>query len=246
MYNKKQKSCLELGYRSIIKRLPENVSFDQVIDVIEELNQTDTINGILLQLPTPKHLDSFELLKKIDPEKDVDGLHPYNLGLLFSNRKNLVPCTPQGCIQLIKRACSDLKGKRAVVLGRSVLVGKTLAILLTHNNASVTLLHSQSKDIPDICKEADIIISAVGKPLFVKKDFIKDGAIVIDVGINKIDGKIVGDVDFTNVAPLTSFITPVPKGVGPMTVVNLMINTMASFFQFSKMGIPNELQEILN
>jgi methylenetetrahydrofolate dehydrogenase (NADP+) / methenyltetrahydrofolate cyclohydrolase len=232
----KQIACQKVGIESKIYDLDENVTKNELLDLIGQLNQDKNIHGILLQLPLPNHIQYNDILKAINPIKDVDGLHPENLGLLISNRPRIIPCTPQGCLQMINSVHPNIDGKKVVVLGRSILVGKSLAILLINQNASVTVLHSLSKNIQQTCSQADILVVAIGKKYFIDDSFIKKGATVIDVGITKgDDSKIYGDVDFEKVIEKVNFISPVPKGVGPMTIANLLLNlTNCLKLQFSK------------
>ena len=229
--NNKIKGCAEVGFESRKVVLPETASQDEVLTVIKELNADPKVNGILLQLPLPKGLDEQPLLAAIDPNKDVDGLHVVQRGRLFCGLPALLPCTPYGIMQLLKTYDIDPQGKRAVVIGRSNLVGKPLSIMLLNANATVTICHSRTVDLPAVAREADILVAAVGKANFVTADMVKDGAVVIDVGINRVDGKLVGDVDFEAVAPKCSYITPVPGGVGPMTVTMLLANTLEAYKQ---------------
>ncbi|MEF3255263.1 MAG: bifunctional methylenetetrahydrofolate dehydrogenase/methenyltetrahydrofolate cyclohydrolase FolD [Deferribacterales bacterium] len=227
--NMKEKSCLEAGYKSVVDRLPKESSTDDVLNLVNKYNNDPTINGILVQLPLPKHIDEKKILFAIDPSKDVDGFHPFNVGLMQIGEDTFYPCTPYGVMKMFEEYGIDLSGKNAVVLGRSNIVGKPMASLLLKSNATVTICHSKTKDLPKVCASADILVAAIGKPNFVTKDFVKPGAVVIDVGINRVDGKLVGDVAFNDVEPIASFITPVPGGVGPMTITMLMYNTMISF-----------------
>lgn len=221
----KRKKCEQVGIIFEKHTFDESVSEFEIISLIEKLNSDKSVSGILVQLPLPFHLNSKNICEKILPCKDVDGFTSTNSGKLLQGNAELLPCTAIGIMEIIKSADIDISGKHCVVLGRSDIVGKPTAILLLHNNATVTICHSKTKDINNICKKADIIISAVGKEKFVKKEMIKKGAIVIDVGINRNSlGKICGDVDFDNVSPLCSIITPVPGGVGPMTVAMLIKN----------------------
>ena len=194
--------------------------------MVEKFNNDDKIHGILVQLPLPKQVDEKKVLRAIKAEKDVDGFHPYNVGLLNIGEDCLMPCTPLGVMNMMKDYGINLSGKNAVVIGRSNIVGKPMAAMLTKANATVTICHSKTENIKEICKKADIIVAAIGKAKFVTEDFIKDGAVVIDVGMNRVDGKLCGDVDFENVKDKCSFITPVPGGVGPMTITTLMENTL--------------------
>ncbi|HEX9501393.1 MAG TPA: bifunctional 5,10-methylenetetrahydrofolate dehydrogenase/5,10-methenyltetrahydrofolate cyclohydrolase [Thermoanaerobaculia bacterium] len=193
---------------------------------VDSLNNDDNIDGILVQLPLPQQIDPKKVIDAIDPAKDVDGFHPINVGLLHLGRPILVPCTPAGVLRLIASTGTDVVGKRAVVIGRSDIVGKPVAALLLRENATVTICHSRTRDLPDVVREADIVVAAIGKPRFVSAEMVKPGAIVIDVGINRLDGKLAGDVDFDRVREVASWITPVPGGVGPMTIAMLMKNTV--------------------
>jgi methylenetetrahydrofolate dehydrogenase (NADP+)/methenyltetrahydrofolate cyclohydrolase len=193
---------------------------------VDSLNNDDNIDGILVQLPLPKQIDPKKVIDAIDPAKDVDGFHPINVGLLHLGRPILVPCTPAGVLRLIASTGTDVAGKRAVVIGRSDIVGKPVAALLLRENATVTICHSRTRDLPDVVREADIVVAAIGRPRFVSAEMVKTGAIVIDVGINRVDGKLAGDVDFERVREVASWITPVPGGVGPMTIAMLMKNTV--------------------
>lgn len=227
--NNKRKLCQKVGIFSHIKYLPAHTSKQDLASVIEKFNHDGNIHGILLQLPLPGHLDSSYFLNCIDPAKDVDGLHPYNSGLLMAGKPGMVPCTPQGCMQMIQSVMPDVSGAHAVVLGRSVLVGKPMAMLLCNANASVTLLHSKSQNIDKICKSADIVVAAIGQPLLLDRSYFNQDAIVIDVGITSVNGKTTGDVNFEDVFGHVKAISPVPFGVGPMTVVNLILNTLKGF-----------------
>jgi len=229
--NSKKRTCLELGINSVEYALDTTTTQEQLENLIEKLNQDPKINGILVQLPLPNGLDESRVCKKILPQKDVDGFHPMNVGMLATGidfEYSIKPCTPFGVIELLKRENIEIKGKHAVVIGRSNIVGKPLALLLLRENATVTICHSYTRDLKDICKTADILVAAVGKPKFVTADMVKEGAVVIDVGINRDETtkKIVGDVDFETVRRVASYITPVPGGVGPMTVAMLMKNTL--------------------
>ncbi len=222
----KIKACEELGIRSYSYELPENSTQEQVESLLKELGQDDNVDGILLQLPLPKHLNENSAVACIPVEKDVDGFSAENLGLLLQNKAKIVACTPLGVMKMLEKYGVDPKGKHAVIVGRSETVGKPMALLLLNANATVTICHSKTKNIKEICKQADILVAAVGKAKFITEDMIKDGAVVIDVGINRNqDGKLCGDVDFENVKEKTSYITPVPGGVGPMTITMLMYNT---------------------
>lgn len=224
--NNKIKGCEQVGFRSICHRFDDGVPQEQVADVLRQLANDDTLDGILVQLPLPKGYDSEYLLSLIPDSKDVDGFSPANTGLLSMNRPNTVSCTPLGIMSLLASTGRELKGKHAVVIGRSNTVGKPMAMLLLNADCTVTVCHSRTRDIAEIARQADILVAAVGRAGFVTADMVKDGAIVIDVGINRIDGKLYGDVDFASVAPKCSYITPVPGGVGPMTISMLLKNTL--------------------
>lgn len=226
----KEKACASIGLISRMIHLDESVSQKELEAQIEQFNQDPDVDGILVQLPLPKGLDENQAILKIDPDKDVDGLHPLNVGRLYLNQPGFVPCTPRGIMKLLEKMGCDPCGKRAVVLGRSKLVGSPVARLLQNANATVTVCHSKTADLPDICREADILVAAIGKPHFVKENFVKEGAYVIDVGINRTeDGHLTGDVDFEQVKDHVTAITPVPKGVGPMTICMLLDNTMLAY-----------------
>ena len=220
----KGKRALELGYNFEHKKFEENVSEEDVIKYIEEKNNDEMTDGIIIQLPLPSHLNSSKIVNAITPLKDVDGLTYYNAGHLMANEVALLPCTPKGIIALLDEYNIELEGKNVVVIGRSLLVGKPVANLFINRNATVTLCHSKTKDVGMYTRNADIVVVAIGKAHFLKEDMVKDGAVVIDVGISRIDGKLQGDVDFANVSKKCSYITPVPGGVGPMTVYELMNN----------------------
>lgn len=226
----KEKACEQTGIVSFGKHLPGNSSEAEIRDLIESLNADDRVDGILVQLPLPNHLDAVPLLLAIDPEKDADGLHPLNLGRLLRGEEGLRSCTPAGVMELLAANQIDPAGKKAVVIGRSILVGKPLAMMLLEANATVTIAHSRTPNLPEVCRQADILVAAVGRPELVSADWIKPGAVVIDVGINRLeDGRLVGDVAYAEAAELASWITPVPGGVGPMTVAMLLHNTVLSY-----------------
>jgi methylenetetrahydrofolate dehydrogenase (NADP+)/methenyltetrahydrofolate cyclohydrolase len=234
----KIKQTEEVGFNSIEHKLPTNVSENELLSIINDLNHDKKVNGILVQLPLPEHINSDVILDKIESSKDVDGFHATNVGKLWSGLNSLVPCTPLGCSLMIKKLYNDLSGKKAVIVGRSNIVGKPMAALLIKMNATVTIVHSRTKNIEEICKSADILVAAVGVPNMVKGTWIKKGCVVIDVGINRIekDGKnvLVGDVDFNEAIKNSSMITPVPGGVGPMTIACLLLNTLnASKIQYN-------------
>jgi len=222
----KGRKCEELGIRSIVKRLSESASEKEVIDTVTQLNEDESVHGIIVQLPLPSHIDPEVVISHIDPNKDVDGFHPVNVGWMFIGRNRFVPCTPAGIIEILDRSGIEIEGKRAVVVGRSNIVGKPLSILLLQRNATVTVCHSRTANLPEVTRQADILVAAVGKAHLIKADMVKEGAVVIDVGINRVDDKIVGDVDFESVKEVASAITPVPGGVGPLTVIMLMRNTV--------------------
>ena len=225
----KERSTIAAHMGSVAHKLPETTTQSELLALIKLLNNDDSIDGILVQLPLPKHIDTNAILEAIDPNKDVDGFHAINVGRLNSGLDGFVPCTPLGIMELFKAYNIDVSGKNAVVIGRSNIVGKPMAALLLNAGATVTIAHSKTKDLASICKNAQIIVVAVGKPNFLKADMVSDGAIVIDVGINRLDsGKLVGDCDYESVAPKCSMITPVPGGVGPMTIAMLLSNTLKS------------------
>ncbi len=225
----KEKSAKEVGLKSEIIKYPENIDEKVVLEKIKELNTNETVSGILVQLPLPKHIDKQKIIEAIDPSKDVDGFHPMNVGNLSSGYESSIPCTPLGCYLLIKKIEPNLSGKKAVIVGRSNLNGKPMTQLLLKENCTVTITHSRTKDLKTECLEADIIVAAVGIPELVKGDWIKKGCIVIDVGINKTDQGIVGDVAFDEVSKNAKALTPVPGGVGPMTIACLLKNTIDCF-----------------
>ena len=225
----KRKACADVGIYSEEYKLPEDTTQDELLKIIDRLNNNDKINGILVQLPLPNHIDESLILKAVSPQKDVDGFHPVNAGLLFQGEQKFIACTPHGIIKMLEFYNIDIQGKNAVVLGRSNIVGKPASMLLLQKHATVTICHSRTKNLQEILKEADIIVAAIGRAHFVTKDMVKKGAVVIDVGINRLDtGKLAGDVDFENVKDLCSHITPVPGGVGPMTITMLLWNTVMS------------------
>ena len=221
----KKRACEYIGIKSLAYELPEETSEDELLELIGKLNSDASVHGILCQLPLPKHIDENRVINAIDPHKDVDGFHPQSVGSLVIGQPGFVSCTPAGIIQLLKRSNIDIEGKHCVVIGRSNIVGKPMALLMLRENATVTICHSKTSDLKKICKEADILIVAIGKPEFVDSSFVKEGAVVIDVGIHsKADNKLTGDVNFSDVEPHVSAITPVPGGVGPMTIAMLMSN----------------------
>jgi len=224
----KIRACEEVGIRSIHHHLGEGTPQDELIDLVRELGEDDSVDGILVQMPVPEHIDPDEVVAAIAPEKDVDGLTATNAGLLAQGRPGLVPCTPQGVMELLRVAGTEVEGKRAVIVGRSILVGRPLAALLLNANATVTVCHSRTADLPAVCREADILVAAVGRPRMIQGDWVKEGATVIDVGINRTDDGLVGDVDFEAASERAAAITPVPGGVGPMTIAMLLRNTLAA------------------
>lgn len=225
----KEKACEEVGFFSEKFALPESTTQEELNALVKELNARKDINGILCQLPLPKHLDDKEVINLIDPAKDVDAFHPVNVGAIMIGDYNFLPCTPAGVMELIHATGVDVCGKKAVVIGRSNIVGKPMAMLLLHENATVEITHSKTQNLADITKEADILVAAIGKAKFVTADMVKDGAVVIDVGMNRDEnGKLCGDVDFEAVKDKCAFITPVPGGVGPMTISMLMQNTLTA------------------
>lgn len=225
----KHKACAEVGFYSEVHELPADTAQEQVIALIDRLNAQENIHGILVQLPLPKHLDEQTILLRIKPEKDVDAFHPYNVGKIMIGDYNVLPCTPAGVMQLLCRSGVSAAGKHCVVIGRSNIVGKPMAMLLLHDNGTVTVCHSRTPDLKAQTLQADILVSAVGRAGFVTADMVKPGAVVIDVGINRnADGKLCGDVDFDAVSEVASMITPVPGGVGPMTITMLLQNTLTA------------------
>ena len=228
----KKKACAYIGIESLSYELPKETTQEELLELVEELNGNSAVGGILVQLPLPEHIDEDKVLLAIDPRKDVDGFHPVNVGNLSIGRPGFVSCTPAGVIQLLKRSGIEIEGKECVVLGRSNIVGKPMAMLLLRENGTVTVCHSRTRNVKEITKRADILVVAVGKPKFVDESFVKEGAVVIDVGIHRNEGgKLCGDVDFDRVAPHTSAITPVPGGVGPMTIAMLMQNCVETPLQ---------------
>ncbi len=248
----KGKQSSEAGMGSDTIRLDQSVPEQNLLDLIQKLNEDTTVNGILVQLPLPKHIDEAKVISAIDPDKDVDGFHTVNVGRLWTGAKVPIPCTPFGCLQMLRETLGDLTGKRALVLGRSNIVGKPMAALLLNENCTVTIAHSSTTDLADRCREADILVAAVGRPHMIPGDWIKPGATVIDVGINRIDApekgnnedgstksKLVGDVNFDEAKLTASYITPVPGGVGPMTIANLLRNTVIAACRQKGLTEPN-------
>lgn len=221
----KKKACEYVGIRSLAYELDENITEKELLDLINDLNDRDDVNGILVQLPLPKHISEKKVIETINPKKDVDGFHPMNVGALSIGDEGFISCTPYGIIELLKRSDIDIKGKECVVVGRSNIVGKPISMLLIRENGTVTVTHSATRDLKEVTKRADILVAAIGKPRFINADYVKEGVVVIDVGINRDENnKLCGDVDFESVEPLASAITPVPGGVGPMTIAMLMTN----------------------
>jgi len=230
----KKKACEYIGIDSLSFELPEETTEEELLQVIDKLNMDEAVHGILCQLPLPRHINEKTILNRISPKKDVDGFHPQNVGALVVGDFGFVSCTPAGIIELLKRSNVEIEGKNCVVIGRSNIVGKPMALLMLRENATVTICHSKTKSLKEICKEADILIVAIGKPKYITKDYVKEGAVVIDVGIHRDENnKLCGDVDFNDVEPLCSAITPVPGGVGPMTICMLMKNCLEAMKYYS-------------
>lgn len=223
--NNKKKACAYIGIESLSYELDETISQDTLLELIAELNENEKVNGILVQLPLPRHIDENAVIEAISPVKDVDGFHPETVGNMCIGTRGFLPCTPAGVIQLLKRSNIEIEGKECVIVGRSNIVGKPMAMLLLRENGTVTITHSRTKDLKEVTKRADILVVAIGKPKFITKEFVKEGAVVIDVGIHRNENnKLCGDVDFDDVVKKVSAITPVPGGVGPMTIAMLMNN----------------------
>lgn len=221
----KKKACEYIGIKSVSHELPEETTEEELLTLVKQLNEDASIHGILVQLPLPKHIDEDKVIRTISPKKDVDGFHPQSVGALSIGQPGFVSCTPAGIIQLLKRSGVEIEGKECVIVGRSNIVGKPMALLMLRENATVTICHSRTKDLKEVTKRADILIVAIGKPKFINAEYVKEGAVVIDVGIHRNEeNKLCGDVDFDSVEPLASAITPVPGGVGPMTIAMLMNN----------------------
>lgn len=236
--NSKKRDCEEVGIKSFEYSLPEQTSEEELLGLIDALNQDPAVDGILVQLPLPKHLDEAKVIRRINSEKDVDAFHPYNVGELMIGRPVFAPCTPAGVMELIKDAGLDVAGKNCVVVGRSNIVGKPMAMLMLQDNATVTICHSKTKDLKAVCKEADILIAAIGRANYITADYVKEGAIVIDVGMNRnSEGKVTGDVDFPAICEKASAITPVPGGVGPMTRAMLLKNTIKACNMHKNYGL---------
>lgn len=227
--NNKKKACEFIGIESRAFELPESTTQEELLSIIKQLNEDENVNGILVQLPLPKHIDEDLVIKTISPTKDVDGFHPQSVGALCIGQEGYVSCTPAGIIQLLKRSNIEIAGKECVIIGRSNIVGKPMSLLMLRENATVTITHSKTKDLKEVCKRADILIVAIGRPKMITADYVKEGAVVIDVGIHRNENnKLCGDVDFESVAPHCQAITPVPGGVGPMTIAMLMNNCVES------------------
>jgi methylenetetrahydrofolate dehydrogenase (NADP+)/methenyltetrahydrofolate cyclohydrolase len=222
----KHKACEDVGFKSTILRHPADETEENLLMAIEGLNNNPDVHGILVQLPLPKHLNEEKILLAIDPKKDVDSFHPYNVGKLMIGNYDFAPCTPAGIMEMLKREKIEVEGKECVVIGRSNIVGKPIAQFLMQANGTVTICHSKTRNLSDVCRRADILVCAIGKPKFVTGDYIKPGAVVIDVGINRLDGKLCGDVDYEVAKDIASYITPVPGGCGPMTIAMLLKNTL--------------------
>lgn len=228
----KKKACAYIGIDSLSYELARETTQEELLSLIDQLNADEKVTGILVQLPVPEQIDEDTIIKRISPEKDVDGFHPMSVGALCIGEKGFVSCTPAGIIQLLKRSGVEIAGKECVVVGRSNIVGKPMALLLLRENGTVTIAHSRTKNLTEVCKRADILVVAVGKPKMITREFVKEGAVVIDVGIHRMeDGKLCGDVDYEDVAPVCSAITPVPGGVGPMTIAMLMNNCVEAMNQ---------------
>lgn len=227
--NNKKKACAACGIESYEYALPEETTEEELLALVEKLNGDPAVNGILVQLPLPRQIDEHRIIEAISPKKDVDAFHAVNVGKIMIGDFDFLPCTPSGCMDLIDSTGVPVEGKRCVVIGRSNIVGKPMAMLLLHRNGTVTICHSKTKNLKEICREADILVAAVGRPNFVTADMIKEGAVVIDVGMNRLEnGKLCGDVDFEGVSKVAGWITPVPGGVGPMTIATLMRNTLTA------------------
>lgn len=230
----KKKACEYIGIKSLAYELTEDTTEEEILHLIDELNKNPKVHGILCQLPLPKHIDEDKVIKAISPEKDVDGFHPQNVGALTIGQPGFVSCTPAGIIELLKRSNIEISGKNCVIIGRSNIVGKPMALLMLRENATVTICHSKTQNLKEICKQADILIVAIGKTQFVDSEYVKDGAVVIDVGIHRDENnKLCGDVDYDSVEPKASYITPVPGGVGPMTISMLMNNCVEAMELYS-------------
>ena len=234
--NSKKKACAEVGFNSYEYALPEETTQEELLELVQKLNNDNNVNGILCQLPSPKHIEENAIINAIKAEKDVDAFHPFNVGKIMIGEYAFLPCTPAGVMELIDSTGVEISGKSCVVIGRSNIVGKPMAMLLLHRSGTVTICHSKTQNLQEICRNADILVAAVGRANFVTEDMVKDGAVVIDVGMNRLEnGKLCGDVDFENVEKKASFITPVPGGVGPMTIAMLMKNTLTAAKMHNKL-----------
>lgn len=232
--NNKKKACAYIGIESLSYELPEETTQEELLELVEKLNKDTHVHGILCQLPLPSHIDEDLIIQAISPKKDVDGFHPQNVGALVIGQKGFVSCTPAGIIELLKRSRVDIAGKNCVVIGRSNIVGKPMALLMLRENATVTVCHSKTRNLQEICKEADILIVAIGRPRYIGAEYVKEGAVVIDVGIHRdAENKLCGDVKYEEVEPKASYITPVPGGVGPMTIAMLMHNCVEAMKMYS-------------
>jgi len=225
----KQRACEEIGINFSLHTLPKTATQDDVIKTVDKLNKDETVHGILVQQPFPSHISKHEVVLSVATEKDVDCLHPHNLGLVAMGQAHVLPCTPSGVVNLLKRESINIAGKHAVIVGRSDIVGKPLAFMLLAENATVTICHSRTQNLSEICKQADILVAAIGQPKFITDGHVKEGAVVIDVGINRVNDKLCGDVDFEKIIGKASYITPVPGGVGPMTIATLMQNCVRAW-----------------
>ncbi len=234
--NSKKKACAEVGFNSYEYALPEETTQEELLELVQKLNNDNNVNGILCQLPLPKHIEENAIINAIKAEKDVDAFHPFNVGKIMIGEYAFLPCTPAGVMELIDSTGVEISGKSCVVIGRSNIVGKPMAMLLLHRSGTVTICHSKTQNLQEICRNADILVAAVGRANFVTEDMVKDGAVVIDVGMNRLEnGKLCGDVDFENFEKKASFITPVPGGVGPMTIAMLMKNTLTAAKMHNKL-----------
>ena len=223
----KKKACEQVGFNSWVYEMPENTTQEELNVLVDKLNNEENVHGILVQLPLPKHLDEEQVILRIKPKKDVDAFHPYNVGRITIGNPKFLPCTPAGIMELLHRSNIEISGKECVVIGRSNIVGKPMALLLLSENGTVTVCHSKTRDLKEVCRRADILVVAIGKADFVTADMVKEGAVVIDVGMNRnAEGKLTGDVDFESVSQVASYITPIPGGVGPMTITMLLQNTL--------------------
>ncbi len=225
----KERACVRAGMLSTIIRKDDDIEEKELLDIVTKLNEDPSVHGVLVQLPVPKHIDENKVIDAIDISKDVDGFHPLNVAYMHMGRKAILPATPKGILTMLKSINMELKGKDALIIGRSNIVGKPAAMLLMGEHATVTIAHSRTKNLKEKCLQADIIVAAVGRPNTVTADMVKEGVVIIDVGVNRVDGKLVGDVDFENVKDKASYITPVPGGVGPMTIASLLQNTVECF-----------------